>query len=142
MKQLITLGFLVMLLLMPGCSTDRGGLPEVDTVPPNPPAGVAVEILDQEMYGGWVLITWSPNPEPDLAGYRLYKSSYKDGPFSLVTASLIMCPWYYDNVIPMECTYYRVTSVDNSGNESAYSAATGVYWNQGHPHGGKRSVVE
>lgn len=142
LKRLITLGFLVSLLVMARCSSDKGGLPEVDMVPPNPPVAVSVEILDQEIYGGWVRITWAPNPEPDLAGYRVYKSSYKDGPFALVSESLIRCPWYYDNVVPMEVTYYRVTSVDNSGNESAYSATTGVYWNPGHENRGNSSLVE
>ncbi len=130
--------------LVLGCSSEKGGMPEVDMVPPNPPTSVSVEILDQETYGGWVLISWAPNSEPDLAGYKVYKSSYKVGPFTLVPEarqSLIKCPWYYDNPVPNEVTYYKVTAVDQSGNESAYSIVTGVYWNQG-KRGGNSSTVE
>ncbi|MGQ9810684.1 MAG: hypothetical protein ACUVQ7_04995 [bacterium] len=142
MKHVILFVFMSSILLILGCSSEREGLPEVDMVPPNPPAAVSVEILDQEVYGSWVLISWAQNSEPDLAGYKVYKSSCKDGPFTLACRSLVRCPWYYDNIVPAEVTYYRVTAVDESGNESAYSLTTGVYWNQGREGEGKRSVVE
>jgi hypothetical protein len=109
------------------CGTDSGGgVAVVDTVAPNPPVALQVEQSDAQ-----VKITWAENAEIDLAGYRLYKSSYEEGPFSQETTRLLQCPWYYDDVLPMAITYYRVTAVDESGNESAYSQVIGVYWNNG-----------
>jgi fibronectin type 3 domain-containing protein len=123
---LATLSAFVM--LMGACGTDStNSVTGVDTVAPNPP--VALQVEDDEAL---VCIRWAENAEIDLAGYRVYKSSYSDGPFHEVTSNLLLCPWYYDgSVLPMATTYYRVTAVDESGNESAYSQVVGVYWNDG-----------
>jgi hypothetical protein len=101
-----------------------GGPPTVDTVPPLPPVGLQIQ-ADEDL----VAIRWDENAEVDLAGYRLYKSSYEDGPFGTVRADLVYCPWFYDDVLPMQMTYYKVTAVDESGNESAFSQIVGIYCN-------------
>jgi hypothetical protein len=116
-----------LMLLVGACGKDGGqGRPAVDTVPPNPPTGI-----DIECQGNAVLITWDENPEVDLAGYRLYKSSLEDGPFGQLNSRLIMCPWCEDQVISMAMTYYKLTAVDESGNESAFSQLAGIYTNTG-----------
>lgn len=107
------------------CGQEGGGSqPTVDTVPPIPPVGVQVQ-AEHDL----VAITWTENAEIDLAGYRLYRSSFRDGPFGSVTSNLLYCPWFYDEVLPMQMTYYKVTAVDQSGNESAFSQIVGVYFN-------------
>jgi hypothetical protein len=118
--------FVVGLFLFAGaCGNDDGSaLPEVDTVPPIPPVNVQVA-FESDM----ISIRWADNAEPDLAGYRLYKSSHKDGPFGTVTSDILYCPWYFDEVLPMEMTYYKVTAIDESGNESAFSQIVGLYYN-------------
>jgi fibronectin type 3 domain-containing protein len=110
-------------LLTGACSNESSQTqPVIDTVAPNPPVGFQAE--DQ---GNMVRITWEQNAESDLAGYRLYRSSYESGPFGCVNSEPLLCPWYYDQVLPAAMTYYRVTAIDESGNESAFSQVIGVY---------------
>lgn len=107
-----------LLVFLGACGSDGIDNPiTVDTVPPNPPVGLGFEHQEES-----VLITWSENAEVDLAGYRLYRSYYQDGPFGEITTGLLLCPWYYDgDVVPTVISYYMVTAVDGAGNESAYS---------------------
>ncbi len=119
-------------LLAGACSNDNSQSgPVVDTVAPNPPVGLQVQ--DQ---GGMVKLTWEENAEADLAGYRLYRSSSEEGPFKQVNTEPILCPWYFDEVLPAVMTFYKVTALDESGNESAFSQVFGVYsrdHNRGRP---------
>ena len=110
-------------LMVSACGNDSGQSgPVFDTVAPNPPVGF--QFQDE---GGTVKITWEANAEADLVGYRLYKSSSENGPFGQVNSEPLLCPWYYDNVLPVAMTYYKVTALDESGNESAFSHLIGVY---------------
>jgi hypothetical protein len=112
-------------LLISACGNDSGqGTPVIDTVAPNPPVGFQFEDQGQ---GGTVKITWDSNAEADLAGYRLYRSSSENGPFGQVNSEPLLCPWYHDNVRPLEMTFYKATALDESGNESAFSQVFGVY---------------
>ncbi len=121
-----------LVLMLGACGNDSSpGLPEVDTVPPNPPVGLQVD----DNAGG-VRISWTENAETDLAGYRVYRSSNEEGPFRRISSGLVLCPWYYDTPTAMAMTYYRVTAVDESGNESAFSDIIGVYYNTGRSTGG------
>jgi fibronectin type 3 domain-containing protein len=114
-----------LLVLTGACGNDGGqSMPAVDTVPPNPPVGL--QVADQT---DRVLISWNDNAEVDLAGYRLYKSSDQEGPYNRVNDQVLLCPWYHDQVIPMDVTFYKVTAVDESGNESAFSEMIGIYFN-------------
>ena len=114
-----------LVVLVGACGQEGGGSqPTIDTVPPIPPVGVQIQ-AEEDL----VAITWDDNAEIDLAGYRLYRSSFEDGPFRAVTSNLVYCPWFYDEVLPMQITYYKVTAVDESGNESAFSQIVGIYCN-------------
>jgi fibronectin type 3 domain-containing protein len=118
--------FVAALLVFGGACSREGGavLPAVDTVPPIPPVGLQANLESDD-----VVVRWAENAEPDLAGYRLYKSSQEEGPYGSVAGTLIYCPWYHDEVIPVQTTFYKVTAVDQSGNESAFSQIVGVYYN-------------
>lgn len=76
-----------------------------------------------------VKLTWTPNTEPDLAGYRIYQSDTSgkydkaankaadvaSGPNEQKTASVL---------IPIEdgrTVYFVATAYDGAGNESGYS---------------------
>ena len=88
-----------------------------DGAVPSPPANVAVETLDN-----LARITFTPSPQADVAGYRLYRS-VNGGPALKVENSV---PTGEDakfvNYISAHQTYtYYVTSVDVAGNESAPS---------------------
>ncbi|MGD9148447.1 MAG: fibronectin type III domain-containing protein, partial [Anaerolineae bacterium] len=88
-----------------------------DTTPPAPPAGLTATGRD-----GAVDLAWSPNGEPDLAGYTVYRSTSSGGPYAALTASLLSDPGYTDSSVTNGTTYYYVvTASDASDNESGYS---------------------
>ncbi len=67
-------------------------------------------------------LTWDANGEIDLAGYRVFRSDRADGGFKLVSGPLIMPNKFIDPSY-QPVIYYAVSAVDESGNESAKSAA-------------------
>jgi hypothetical protein len=140
MKKCVCLLFsLAALSLFAGaCSDDSGqGMPVVDTVAPNPPVGF--QLQDE---GEAIKITWESNAEADLAGYNIYKSSSEHGPFGQVNSQPLLCPWYYDEVLPAAATFYRITAMDESGNESAYSQLIGFYSTTGKRNGWDTSTSD
>ena len=108
-------------------ATDHGGRTDAappwitvtygDVTPPAIPTGVVASVD-----GRAVRVTWTPNAETDVAGYRLFRDGV------LVTATALLQPEYDDNRDP-GLYEYTVTVIDSSGNESAPSgpAAAVVY---------------
>ena len=99
-----------------------------DIFPPAVPQGlVAAVIVGSPTNQPEVDVSWSINLEPDLGGYRVYRSEEKDTPGQLVTPDLLLSPAYRDtSVQPGHHYWYSVTSVDRSGNESAPTAPVAV----------------
>jgi hypothetical protein len=93
----------------------------LDTAPPSAPSGVTAVV---ENGGKAVLVRWSPNGEPDLAGYTVYRRIGSSGSFTPLTAQPVTATQYLDSSIPGTATEvsYLVTASDVSGNESAHSA--------------------
>lgn len=77
-----------------------------------------------------IVIHWDKNFEPDLAGYRVYRSLSSTGSFTLLNpAGLITSPGYCDVsgvVINGQTNYYQVTAVSTSSQESARSVTLAV----------------
>jgi cellulose 1,4-beta-cellobiosidase len=73
---------------------------------------------------GVVYLKWNKNSEPDLNGYRLYRSTYPGG-YSLVVGTTTLTAStsiYTDTGLTNGITYfYRLTALDIAGNESSYS---------------------
>jgi hypothetical protein len=96
-----------------------------DIFPPATPTDVRASVIvgnptDALKNPDEVDLSWSINSEPDLAGYRVYRSEQQDTAGELVTPDLLLSPAYRDtSVQPGHRYWYRVTSVDRSGNESA-----------------------
>ncbi|HWB87525.1 MAG TPA: hypothetical protein VG675_25510 [Bryobacteraceae bacterium] len=68
-----------------------------------------------------VELTWDRNLEPDLAGYRVYRS-VAGGPFQKI-GDVNEVPTYSDRDVQPGKTYrYTVSAVDQSGNESPQSS--------------------
>jgi fibronectin type 3 domain-containing protein len=67
------------------------------------------------------VLTWEPNPESDLAGYRVFRSERADAGFKPVSESLITTNVFFDPAY-RPGLYYAVSAVDESRNESAMSA--------------------
>lgn len=70
-------------------------------------------------------LTWSPNVEPDLAGYRVYQCTSQPCGRANGTATLLVTlgPVTSFNIgTPSATRYYVVTAYDTTNNESAESA--------------------
>jgi hypothetical protein len=90
----------------------------VDNLPPHAPTAFSAAATD-----GGVLLHWSASPEPDLAGYRLYRGDRPD--FVPDPQSRIAAPADTGYRDPAAGTgYYRLSAVDIHGNESASTTAT------------------
>jgi len=92
-----------------------------DTDPPAPPSGLAATGYDLEAQ-----LSWNPNGEADLAGYRVYRSTTSGGGYELLTPDLVTETAYTDPVGSEGTYYYVVTAVDQSQNESGYSDEASV----------------
>jgi uncharacterized repeat protein (TIGR01451 family) len=78
-----------------------------------------------------IALTWKHNVEADLYGYNVYRSSSQAGTYVKVTPLPTGRIGYYTDpgLVPLTQYYYKVTSVDSSGNESAQSAFTATSTN-------------
>jgi len=95
-----------------------------DTFPPVPPRGL-VSIPGTLASQPTLDLSWDPNPEPDLAGYRVYRLDLADPSSSprLLTPQPLSGPAFRDSgVLPSHRYRYQVTAIDRTGNESAPSA--------------------
>jgi uncharacterized protein len=86
-----------------------------DKTPPQVPGGLDIVQSDTGAY-----LTWAPNPETDLAGYRVFRGDTLNGPFRLISNRMITTNAFFDPTSRQK-QYYRVSAVDESGNESAMS---------------------
>jgi hypothetical protein len=95
-----------------GCESDT--VP-VDTIPPFEPRGISTETGD-----GFVRVSWLANQEPDVVGYRIYVNDTYDGTYTVVgeSSGLVFIDYGASNGVT---TYYALTAVDASGNESGLS---------------------
>ncbi|MCW2802342.1 MAG: large repetitive protein [Propionibacteriaceae bacterium] len=74
-----------------------------------------------------VKLDWSSNSESDLAGYLVYRSNTLDGEYAKLTTAPRTSSDYSDATAPAGFpSYYKVTAVDKTGNESAVAAAAGT----------------
>jgi hypothetical protein len=91
-----------------------------DTFPPATPSGL------QAVFSGvgqkpFIDLTWTPNTEPDLAGYNVYRHGEGQPPVK-VNGDLLRTPSSRDLDVQAGSKYfYSVSAVDLRGNESAKS---------------------
>ena len=95
----------------------------LDTFPPQPPSGLETAVSGTAELPS-VDLSWQPGAEPDLAGYNVYRADSgdgaADGSWRRLNATPVQVPAYSDATVRAGTRYaYRVTAVDNSGNESA-----------------------
>jgi fibronectin type 3 domain-containing protein len=97
---------------IPGTGVESVVIEAVDRVPPASPA--AVEATPS---GNGSFLTWTPNGETDLAGYRISRGMRPDGDFAALHAGTHTANSFFDTAFHPGA-YYVVTAVDDSGNES------------------------
>lgn len=91
-----------------------------DSIPPAIPTGM-LALIDTT---GAVTLTWQANTEPDLLGYRVYRSNFKSSEFAQITSSPISGTELVDSINLKTLTskiYYTIASVDYRNNTSAFS---------------------
>lgn len=99
-------------------STTAAATP-VDVTPPSAPANLVAVPTE-----GAVRLAWNPSPEPDVAGYIVYRASPPGGPYVRLTPGLVTATVAADRTVERGRTYaYVVTAVDRAKrvNESARS---------------------
>lgn len=105
-------------------SPDAAGqtMPAGDTSPPSTPGGLtAATNLDR------VDLAWSGSPEPDLAGYLLYRRETGAGAPPPVTIGGIRTISFADSGVQAEVEYaYSIAARDSSGNVSSPSGEVRV----------------
>ena len=95
----------------------------IDTFPPSAPQNVVAAVTSPTHGPVEVDLSWSINAEPDLVGYRVYRSEQESDQGQLATPDLLLSPAYRDTSVRSDHHYwYRVTAVDRAGNESVPSA--------------------
>ncbi len=88
-----------------------------DIKPPEAPSGLAV--LPRE--GGLELV-WTPSPEDDLAGYRVYREAAGEPLARVAELEPGRAGWTDATAKPGVAYRYTVTAFDRAGNESAPTA--------------------
>jgi fibronectin type 3 domain-containing protein len=91
-----------------------------DEFPPSPPGGLtAVAGI------GTIELAWDRSPEPDVAGYRVFRSTSDAPPESV--GQLTRAAAFSDRDVKAGVVYrYSVSAVDEKGNTSAPSAPVTV----------------
>jgi fibronectin type 3 domain-containing protein len=95
--------------------SDEAGITPEDRFPPAVPTGLNAATAPNS-----IELSWEGNTEPDLAGYRVYRSTGA-GPLGKI-GDPVLVPSYSDRDVEHGKTYrYAVSAIDKSGNESAPS---------------------
>lgn len=94
-----------------------------DIFPPATPSGVQA-VYSAVQSGSFIDLTWTPNGEPDLAGYNVYRRTGSEPPVKINT-ELVKTPRFADpGIQPGMKYFYSVAAVDLRGNESGKSEET------------------
>ena len=109
-----------------------------DRTPPAAPTGVSAALTSTP---GQVTVFWAAVPDPDLKGYKVYRSELANATFSQVSNMLVPRGQerYTDvTAVAGKKYHYRVTAIDQAGNEGGYNnvasmlvpgqVATAVLW--------------
>lgn len=92
----------------------------IDDVPPLTPEGLEAKVDSN----GVLTLSWLPNSDLDLFGYRVYKSNTVKQEFSRETEGSILDTFYVDTINLKTLTksvYYKVVAIDDSYNPSPLS---------------------
>jgi hypothetical protein len=92
----------------------------VDTFPPSPPSAITLAAGQ-----GVISIFFAVNPEKDIAGYKIYRSTdpnLEKSKWTLLTPQLLTSNTFQDKTVESGKTYYYyLTATDTSGNVSQAS---------------------
>jgi fibronectin type 3 domain-containing protein len=92
----------------------------VDSIPPQAPRGIRA-VIDSL---GVATITWAPNTEKDIYGYKVFRTYVKTAEPTPLTDTVYIGTTFTDSVsmrITNRKVYYTVTALDQRYNQSAFS---------------------
>lgn len=93
-------------------------------------AAVVQRVIAASLPGGTchpVVLNWTASTSSNVAGYNIYRSTTSGSGYVKLNSSLVTGTTYTDATSqPGQTYYYVATSVDSSGNESAYSSPPSV----------------
>ncbi len=96
-----------------------------DSIPPAAPQSIKI-LIDT---AGIVQLSWQPNTERDLLGYRVFRSNFANDEYSQITVSPIRASAFRDTINLKTLTrkiYYKVTAIDTRFNMSEYSVPVDI----------------
>ena len=111
--------------LIESADSEVSSFTPIDTFPPSSPDPVSVASAN-----GIISLFWPTSPEPDVAGYNIYRADSAEAADSdwikLTSQPLSNVTTYRDDRVVIGKRYfYRVTAVDRFDNESAPSRVVG-----------------
>lgn len=92
-----------------------------DGTAPNPPSNVEAALNGA---AGQAVVFWNPNAEPDLKGYKVYRSEVANGCYSEVSKGFIprgQERFTDKSTVTGKKYFYHVTAIDKANNESGYN---------------------
>jgi hypothetical protein len=98
-------------------SSNEACLTSRDIAPPTVPSG-----LTPLAQAGGLELRWSPSPEADLAGYRVYRAAPTGAPEKIAEIPAGTASFLDATAVAGTAYRYTVTAIDKAGNESAPSA--------------------
>jgi hypothetical protein len=94
-----------------------------DSFPPAVPSGMQA-VYSAVPERAFIDLTWTPNSDPDLAGYNVYRHTANE-PQVKINLELVKTPRFADQEIQPGMKYfYSVSAIDLRGNESGMSEET------------------
>lgn len=93
---------------------------QTDSIPPGKPAGLK-GVVDST---GVVYLSWAPNSDPDIFGYRVFRSASGNDEFSQQTTEPVLETFYQDTISMRDLNasvYYKIFAVDQRQNRSVFS---------------------
>ena len=94
----------------------------IDSVPPDAPTHMKGSIDST----GKVTITWKPNTEDDMYGYRVFRANYASEEYSQVTTTPTRDTFFIDHITINTLTrrvFYKLMAIDQKQNHSEFSNA-------------------
>ena len=103
-------------------ASDLGYLVVYDTIPPQIPTNIIATADTNHV----VSVSWTPSPDKDLKGYRVYKAFHPSHGFIPITPVPITQPFYVDTLGDKRLekkVYYQIVALDHHFNHSKPSEA-------------------
>lgn len=96
-----------------------------DSLPPSKPHGLK-GCIDTS---GNVQLSWNSNADPDLVGYRVFRSNFRNHEYSQITSSPVSDSIFHDflNINTLtDSVYYKIQATDKRFNNSGFSNITAI----------------